>query len=359
MGGQKAIEQLYRSLGKKVPVLVVSTQNNEASAARHFSLIRLFSNNFLRYGNTNNLHWLRKLVQQHRITHLIIEHPYMGWLGLYLKKKANIPLIVHAHNIESIRFKSIGKPWWRLLWYYERYILQAADFVLLMTEADRDYAVHHYKLKLPKTLVALYGTEVEQAPSLADRRQAKETVCRTWNIDANKPLLLFNGSFHYQPNATALSVLIENILPELNKLSFAYQLIVCGKNIPQHWKDTKPAHVLFLDFVDDIFLYNLAADVFVNPVTEGGGIKTKLVEALAAGANAVSAQSGAAGIDPDWCHGKLCIAEDGDWTAFAQYIISLAGNKTNMPAVFYQHFYIDNITGNILQQLAQLSHKTL
>ena len=349
IGGQKAIEQLYRSLGKKVPVLVVSTENNDAAAASHFSFLPLFSKSILRYSNFFYLKKFSRLIEQHNITHLFTEHPYMGWMALYLKKKHNIPLIIHAHNIESIRFKSIGKRWWKLLWHYEKFIYRAADFVFFITDADRRYAIEKYKLPEQKAFTALYATEVKEAPSEGARNIAKQKICEALQIDISTPLLLFNGSFDYAPNADALRVLIETIVPLLNKKHFIYKLIVCGRNIPQPYKFLQPPNVIFLDYVDDILQYNLAADVFLNPVVTGGGIKTKLVEALAAGANAVSAKSGAAGVDAAWCNHKLYIVEDGNWQAFAEKIYEAVANKNTVSETFYQHFFVDNITNKMIE----------
>ena len=353
IGGQKAIEQLYRSLGKKVPVIVVSTKNNEAKAASFFSLVPLFSHRLLRYGNFFYLKKIGNIIQQQKITHLFTEHPYMAWMGLYLKKKYNLSFIIHAHNIESIRFKSIGKKWWKLLWYYERQMYRSADFVFFMTENDRQYAIEKYGVLSQKAITALYGTEVKESPSPERRREAKNAVCRNLEINSECALLFFNGSFDYAPNSDALRVLMKTIVPQLNQISFSYKLIICGRNIPSEHKETKPDNVIFLDYVDDIFQYNLAADVFLNPVLTGGGIKTKLVEALAAGANAVSTKSGAIGVDAAWCNHKLFIINDDDWKLFTEQIVRAATNKTVMSKAFYDHFFIDNITDHIIKKISE------
>ncbi len=359
IGGQKAIEQLYRSLGKKLPVTVVSTLHNDISAARHFLLKPIFSNSGVRYGNPFYLKKISRIICESATTHLFIEHPYMGWMGIYLKTKHRIPLVVHSHNIESIRFKSLNKWWWKLLWYYEKYVYQSADFLFFMTEEDRRYAINNYRLLPQKAFVAPYGTEIQQPPSFQEKQAAKQKICEVLQIGDYNTLLFFNGSFDYQPNRDALGVLLRSILPELNRRSFLFTLIVCGRNIPQLYKNEGTEHVIFLDYVDDIFLYNLAADVFVNPVTEGGGIKTKLVEALAAGANAVSAESGAAGINPSFCNGKLIITADGDYRSFASAIYEASRNRDETGSLFYQHFYIENITDSVIRTIAGSDYKTL
>ena len=64
-----------------------------------------------------------------QIDTVIIEHPYLGWLGWMLKMSCNIQLIVHTQNIEYERFRTLGKSWWPVLKFYESFVLRQADKV--------------------------------------------------------------------------------------------------------------------------------------------------------------------------------------------------------------------------------------
>ena len=99
-----------------------------------------------------------------------------------------------------------------------------------------------------------------------------------------------------------------------------------------------------LGFVDNLELYLTGCDLFLNPVRSGGGIKTKLVEALAYNLNTVSTANGAIGIDPAICNGKLIISADHNWGLFAEAIIRALDVKGNTPGIFYEHFNWTNIT---------------
>jgi polysaccharide biosynthesis protein PslH len=74
-------------------------------------------------------------------------------------------------------------------------------------------------------------------------------------------------------------------------------------------------------------------------VQTGGGIKTKLVEALGFNLSAVSTQTGAAGINREICGNKLTTCADNDWYAFATAIITAANRPETTPAAFYAHYY--------------------
>jgi len=89
-------------------------------------------------------------------------------------------------------------------------------------------------------------------------------------------------------------------------------------------------------------MYFKGADIFINPVVDGGGIKTKLVEALGYDLSVISSQSGAIGIPAEMTGGKIKIIEDGDWQAFAQQIMEM-NTEIPTPIEFFDHFYWGNI----------------
>ena len=106
--------------------------------------------------------------------------------------------------------------------------------------------------------------------------------------------------------------------------------------------DYKDKHIIYAGFVDDINIYFKGADIFINPVIDGGGIKTKLVEAMGYNCSVISAKSGATGIPAEVMGAKMKIIEDTDWETFANEVINLqTGEQT--PATFFKHFYWDNI----------------
>ena len=102
-------------------------------------------------------------------------------------------------------------------------------------------------------------------------------------------------------------------------------------------------NIIYAGFVDDITLYFKGADIFINPVTDGGGIKTKLVEALGYNLNAVSTINGATGVDENMCNGKLLTTEDDDWESFSVKMREAVFVGQSIKDDFFNHFYWDNI----------------
>ena len=116
-----------------------------------------------------------------------------------------------------------------------------------------------------------------------------------------------------------------------------YRVVVCGP-----WLDpsfVQHPRILITGFVESIEPYFTGADVFINPVMDGGGIKTKLVEALGYNCNAVSTSVGAIGIDPSLANHKLFITEKDNWELFAKQTVEASNLNTTITSEFYQHFY--------------------
>src|SRR6202008_4176961 len=123
-------------------------------------------------------------------------------------------------------------------------------------------------------------------------------------------------------------IILEEINPRLlQEKGFNYKIIICGKGLPAELNELKEyadKNIIYAGFVDDIEVYFKAADIFLNPVQSGGGIKTKMVEAIAYGDTVVSTKSGAAGISKEISGDKLVVVEDNDWDKFSTRVIQYA-----------------------------------
>ncbi len=346
MGGQKGIAFFNRYLSKHVSLKCVTIKENSETLTEGYPIKNILSNITTRYINPFYFFTLSRIIREEKITHLIIEHPYYGWLGILLKWFCKIKLIVHSHNIESLRFKSMGKWWWGILWHYERFTHRRADHNFFIHDDDRNFAIKNFKLDAEKCTTITYGFELSEAPSPADKRSAREAICKLHNIEASDKILLFNGTLGYKPNLDALDIILEKINPLLlADNDFKYKIIICGNKLPAEYNglvNYKEKNIIYAGFVDDINLYFKGADIFINPVIDGGGIKTKVVEALGYDLSVISTRSGAIGIPEEITGSKLLVLPDNDWTEFARQIILLNTDK-RISNDYFKHFYWDNI----------------
>ncbi|MEP6712405.1 MAG: glycosyltransferase [Ferruginibacter sp.] len=346
MGGEKGVALFYNALGELLPVIIISTKNNVLPPAFNARFIPALGNSILRYINPILFFRIKRILQKNQVTHLIIEHPYFGWLGILLKIFTPVCLAVHSHNIEATRFRSTGRWWWRVLWQYEKYTHRSADINFFITDEDRQFAISNFKLAAHRCFTITYGFDLKSIPSREEKAAAKKQLQEKYNLSPAENILLFNGSLHYKPNLDAL----DNILGHINPIlllhkNFKYRIIICGKNLPEAYNDLKnykESNIIFAGFVPDINMYFYGADIFINPVTDGGGIKTKLVESLGSDLSCVSTLSGAFGVPAAVVKNKMITVPDGDWQQFAQAIQAINVTE-NTPTAFFNHFYWGNI----------------
>jgi glycosyltransferase involved in cell wall biosynthesis len=344
-GGQKGIANFNEYFSRHQNLYCITVKGNPANAAP-YTIINKLSDSRLRYINIYYFFLLKKLIRQYHISHIILEHPYYGWLAVLLKKFCHVKLIVHSHNIEAERFRTTGKSWWKILWRYEKYIHSHADFTFCITEKDRQYFIDKYKLLKARTAVITFGISWDKLPSSQERIYANKQLKLKYNLSDNTILYLFNGALEYYPNLQAVNNIVEKINPLFIRNNLNYKIIICGKNLPAEMNELKQyaeANIIYAGFVEDINIYFKGVDVFINPVTDGGGIKTKLVEALGYNLNAVSTINGAIGIDQNICNGKLLIAENDDWLGFSERMKEAVLLQKSITDEFFNQFYWDNI----------------
>jgi glycosyltransferase involved in cell wall biosynthesis len=351
-GGQKGLALFNEYFARDTSLVCVTVKANDPSKAKGYLMLNVLSDSRLRYINLFYFFRLRSIIRENHGTHLVLEHPYFGWLGVLLKWLTGIRLIIHSHNIEATRWKSIGKWWWRIMWLYEKFTHRNADYNFFIQDDDRKFAIEQYGLKPASCLTITYGIGWNKPPSGELIAEARKKLRMLHNIREDQVILLFNGAFGYQPNLQALINIINELNPILGKIeNFNYKIIICGIGIPENISNSEYENMIIAGFVDDIRMYFMGSDIFLNPVEEGGGIKTKLVEALGDNLNVVSTRNGAVGVDPAWCNGKLLIS-GGDWIDFSKLVVKASTIKADIPPLFFEHFYWGYITRKAAEFIA-------
>lgn len=286
----------------------------------------------------NPLVWRRiyKVVKRERATHLILEFPYHGIAGVLCQRLLKTKLIVHAHNVEYLRFKEGGSGAWRWLYRLEKWTLRKADAVFFTTEEDLNTARKSFGLKEEGLTVAPYGAEEKKG---LKPEEARATIRHRHGLNEEEVLLLFAGTLDYKPNADAVVAIVERLIPLLNETALQYRIIVCGRNrfAPyQFLKALKNDRLIMAGEVPDVGSYFAAAGVFINPVLSGGGVQTKTLDALSYHLNVVCFASKAAGIKHTG--DKVFTVADDDWKGFAGAVASAAVISRPTPPSFFRTY---------------------
>ncbi|MDE3214370.1 MAG: glycosyltransferase, partial [Bacteroidota bacterium] len=171
-GGQKGIALFNENLSRHQHLICYTITGNNPSEASYEVINEMGTGKF-RYINPGYFFTLRRIISDRKITCLVLEHPYLGWLGLLLRRFCGIKLVVHTHNIESERFRSTGKWWWKMLWRYERHTLRSANMVFCISESDREYFISKYGVKPERSAVITYGISWNLCPAALERMVAR------------------------------------------------------------------------------------------------------------------------------------------------------------------------------------------
>ncbi len=341
-GGGYCIYYVQQYLGEISNLVVAGSELDEPMEDLHFKHIKVFGKSTFRYINIFNYFKLLKIIKQHKIETLVFEHPYLAWLAYWLKKTTHLPLMYRSVNVEYLRFKSLGKFWWPVLRIYERWAHRNADFVWCVTREDSQQITTDNSNSSCSVLDLPYGTTLKEAPS--DKEICKDQLKLKHGIASSEKIILFNGSLNYTPNRIGLDAILDIMNPILMQSNLPYKIIICGSKLPESYHKLEAyqdKNIIYAGFVDDVSIYFKGADLFLNPVIGGGGIKTKLVEALAFNTQSISSENGAIGLYPETTGSMLLTVKDYDWQTFANKIIEcLKENQPpQIPASFYAYYY--------------------
>lgn len=364
-GGQQACYQFCQSVSSLVTLVCVSTTNNELDeldADYSFPVVPLFRDIKIKYLNPFVAYRIYRYLRREQTTHLVLMQPYMGLILWPVARRLGIPLVVYALNIEHKRFASMGKWWSPLMRWLENVVYRRADAVFVISAEELGEARAEFDLTEANSLWVPHGINRTGSPSAQDHGRARQIVAERHGLAPDALWLTFYGSLNYPPNIDGLYRLLEEFMPLWDaQYPRPYHVLICGGGASSSLKEKLataetqyPLH--YLGFVDDLPTYIQAADFLVNAVIQGGGVKIKVMEALAWGTTVISTTSGARGILKEVCGQKLLVHDDGDWAGMVESIMRLAEEPWQpTPTRFYETYHSGAVAERVVQFLSQLS----
>ncbi|HHW44270.1 MAG TPA: glycosyltransferase [Desulfotomaculum sp.] len=155
-------------------------------------------------------------------------------------------------------------------------------------QADIIIAVTPLEAKLIGRMVP--GARTAVIPVMADPWPAVPSF-------AARKGLLFVGHFSHRPNVDAVNYLVRHIWPLLQKLLPGVDLCIVGDRPPQALEGLAEQRIKTTGYVPALRPYLEGCRLLVASIRYGAGMKTKIVEALAAGLPVVTTGMGAEGME--------------------------------------------------------------
>lgn len=169
-----------------------------------------------------------------------------------------------------------------LVWTrFERRALASADAVVTFTERDRQELLR-LRSDAPVVRIPL-ATEIPPTPLSA--------------AGVPPPSVAFVGNFVHPPNVDAANRLVAGIFPRLERAHPTAILNIVGEGPPKELLAQSRERVVVTGRVPDVTPYLNAASVIAVPIRIGGGVRVKVLEALAAGKAVVASRRALEGLD--------------------------------------------------------------
>jgi sugar transferase (PEP-CTERM/EpsH1 system associated) len=204
------------------------------------------------------------------------------------------PKVLFTHNVEAIiwrrHYEVATNPIWKAISWWEwrkmeaaeRRYLRLADWVLTVSETDREAFAPF--LDLGKLTVIPTGVDVDYFQPMPVEETANS--------------LVFIGSMDWLPNEDAILYFVDSILPLIKQQCPDVSLEVVGRNPSRKLQALAGTEksILLTGRVEDIRPFVARGSACIVPLRIGGGTRLKIFEAMAMNKAVISTSVGAEGL---------------------------------------------------------------
>lgn len=308
-GGKVRIFNLIKALSKDNDIVLLSYVESPAVPERYnvyleqyctriYTVVRdeskrLLDANIPRsptfYYTPEMVHMLEKAVEESKPNIVQIEFLIMTQYVNHIK---NLPVIYTEHDMSSIDFEQsfhdrdmpekLRFAAWVELVKYQKQILGKFSGIVLLTERDK-HQLEQFSPGL-RTAVVPTGVDIHYYSPSAEKRVKNSNI-------------VFVGHFKHYPNVDAVQYFMKDIWRLILEKVADAKFYIVGSGAGEAIRKFSATNVVIAEDVEDVRVYLHDAAVFVAPVRLGGGIKGKVLEAMACGVPVVAIPDVCAGFE--------------------------------------------------------------
>ena len=292
----------HRAEGALAPVPVeaidIDTSSIRWSGDAPFIVSRFLSNDFREV--------IRRVLRRFKPDVVQIESPFLLPYADVVRNESNARIALRSLNVE---FRI-----WEGLAANERNPLRR--FAIRRVAASlRKYEVRH--LNTIDAMIPISAADADDFRALGCTRPMHVVPCGITLSDVGSPetgTVGFIGSLDFRPNQEAVRWIIDQLWPRVPNA----RLFIAGSRAPGWLRDLARGHnIEFLGEVADAQAFLQRMSVVIAPLFAGGGMRIKVLEAMALAKPIVATTLGAGGIDIE--NGRDILIAD-EVTSFAEAV---------------------------------------
>lgn len=234
------------------------------------------------------------------ITIIHADHTAMMPLALAIQQKwsekygITIPIGLRLHNVEATIWERYAKelPFFNpKKWYVARQasllrksewqLVQKADVAFPISEIDNQAVQKHCPQTKTVTVKAGINTNEWKQGKLEDKISGSLIIASVWS---------------WIHNTNGLVWFANSVMPLLERQNKTVNLTVLGKNPPDILLSVKRDSIHIKGYVESVKPYFQKSLVYIAPLFVGGGMRVKIIEAMAAGLPVVATSVSAEGL---------------------------------------------------------------
>ncbi len=264
---------------------------------------------------------LEELLTTQRFDIVHIDHLHMADYGQFVKERFGLPILLREHNVEMMIMKRLSQEqrnplfkWYaqlqyRRLYRYEPAMCALFDKCLMVTSEDEE-RIRGLNPTV-QTCVVPAGVDVSYFSPRS-------------GVSKEQFSILWFGSLDWLPNVDSFWWFYKQIFPRVEERCPTVKLYVVGKSPPPNVRSLRTDNAVVIGFVRDVRDYIARCQVCVVPLRIGGGMRIKILEALAMEEAVVSTATGCEGIAVTNREHLLIADDEGE---FARHILELFENE--------------------------------
>lgn len=219
--------------------------------------------------NESNIAEIINVILKNNISCVFLSQSFYGKLCQKLKAYfPNLKIITFYHNIEKhyareyLRVAGLNHyPFYLLATYNERLTMKYSTYNFVLNQRDSLLMHDIYKKTSDFTLPVSYKDVLDESKIIRESNSQLK--------------ILFVGTAFFG-NLPGIEFFVKKVMPYVNA-----ELIIVGKGMDNYkTKFETSKNIKVLGFVEDLSLYYYCASIVVAPIFSGGGMKTKIAEAL-------------------------------------------------------------------------------